>query len=86
MKRLTGSIVAIAGAAMLITLAVIPAAGQVPAGRGLPRTADGKPDFSGIWEVMSKANYNIEPHSASRGVPAGAGVVEGRKKGRRLRQ
>ena len=43
MKRLTGSIVAIAGAAMLITLAVIPAAGQAPAGRGLPRTADGKP-------------------------------------------
>jgi hypothetical protein len=77
LKRLSGSIVAIAGAAMLVSVATVPAAGQAPAARALPRTADGRPDFSGIWEVISKANYNIEPHSASRGVPAGAGVVEG---------
>jgi hypothetical protein len=73
-NRFAGSIVAIAGAAALVSLAAIPATGQA---RALPRTAEGKPDFSGIWEVMSKANYNIEPHSAGRGVPAGAGVVEG---------
>ena len=72
------------GSALVAAVAFL--AGNPSQAQDIPRTANGKPDFSGIWEVMSKANYNIEPHSASRGVPAGAGVVEGRKKGRRLRQ
>src|SRR5688572_13396492 len=44
---------------------------------GLPRTADGKPDLSGIWQVLTTAAWNIEDHSAAKGVPAGQGVVEG---------
>ena len=42
-----------------------------------PRTADGKPDISGIWQVMNTANVNIQDHSASSDGPAGAGVVVG---------
>src|ERR1044071_1745700 len=49
-------------------------AGQGPA---LPRTPAGKPDFSGIWETLSKADYNVEAHSASRLQPASAGIVAG---------
>lgn len=52
------------------------------------RTPDGKPDFSGIWQAMTSAHWNIEPHAAEEGleplllgaltaVPAGLGVVEG---------
>ena len=44
---------------------------------GLHRTADGKPDLSGIWQVMNTANWNIQDHNAEKGVPAGQGVVEG---------
>jgi hypothetical protein len=44
---------------------------------GIHRAADGKPDLSGIWQVMNTANWNILDHNAEKGVPAGQGVVEG---------
>ncbi len=52
----------------------------------LPRTAAGKPDFSGIWQALNTANWDIEEHSSAPGlvsslgaaeaVPPGLGVVE----------
>lgn len=52
-----------------------------------PRTADGSPDFNGIWQAMGSANWNIEPHAADfpplpqlgawGAVPAGLGIVVG---------
>ncbi len=79
-KRLTGSIVA-ATVAMVLGVATAPAAGQAPAAAAqagaVPRAPDGKPDFSGIWQVMSTANWNIQDHPAEKGVPGGQGVVEG---------
>ena len=43
----------------------------------MPRTADGKPDLSGIWQVLNTAAWDIQDHAASLGVPGGQGVVEG---------
>lgn len=53
----------------------------------IPRTADGSPDFGGIWQALGSAHYNIEPHAADfpplpalgafGAIPAGLGVVEG---------
>jgi hypothetical protein len=58
--------------------------GQAAAGRGqaaapnngVPRTSDGKPDLTGIWQVLDLAlDGNIEPHAASWGVHAGQGAI-----------
>jgi hypothetical protein len=48
---------------------------QAPQKFAPPRTADGQPDLQGIWRVWNLARYDVEPHPASYGVPAGLGVI-----------
>ena len=53
-----------------------------PAGSALPRydgprTPEGQPDLNGIWQTLNAASWDIRPHNAQDGVPAGLGVVEG---------
>ena len=43
----------------------------------LPRTAEGKPNLQGIWQVRNRAAYDLQDHPARQGMPAGKGVVEG---------
>jgi hypothetical protein len=50
---------------------------QVNAQGKIPRTADGKPDFTGYWQTITPANWNIQDHSAEKGIPAGQGIVVG---------
>ena len=74
---------AIAG---LFLSAALPLAAQATISRG-PRTADGKPNLNGIWQVLTEANWDLHGHAAAAGpmiplgaigaMPPGQGVVEG---------
>jgi hypothetical protein len=74
-----GLIVAAVAVAAFMAGAEKPSAGQAPAASTYraPRSIDGKPDLTGIWQVLNSASFDIQAHNASEGVPAGLGVVEG---------
>lgn len=80
-ERVAGFILSGSIAVAVFSLARVLAASQAPSasaqGQALPRTPEGKPNLSGIWQVMNTATWDIQDHSAQKGVPAGQGVVEG---------
>jgi hypothetical protein len=43
----------------------------------IPRTASGKPDMQGIWQVNGRVGYDLEPHVARHDMPASLGIVTG---------
>jgi len=42
---------------------------------GLPRRDDGRPDISGIWQVLSNANWNLEDQPAVQGTVESLGAI-----------
>ena len=87
-KRLAGWLIVATGLAVILS-AVRPAVGQPPTGRasGVARMPDGKPNLNGIWQTLSTANWDLEPHAAAPSpvlalgaagaIPPGLGVVQG---------
>lgn len=68
------------GSALALAALVPPAlgAGDTNASVGrIPRLVGGKPDFSGIWETTSAADYDLQPHAARKDAPPSAGIVDG---------
>lgn len=78
------SIICLSMSAALIALT--PNAFAADAG-DIARTADGRPDFNGLWQALGNNHWGIEPHNARYGpdykwaatgaFPAGLGVVVG---------
>ena len=60
MRRVTLALAIVAAGAWL---APEPLLGQARRAN-LPRTASGKPNLNGIWQVLNTANYDIEAHTA----------------------
>jgi hypothetical protein len=71
---------------VLTAACAIPAFAQNQAPR-IPRMPDGKPNFTGLWQTLTNANWDIRDHIAQPGLffqlgavgamPGGQGIVEG---------
>jgi hypothetical protein len=86
--RFSGSfLVAIAAAFFISQYSLAQAPSAATPGYRAPRTADGKPNLNGVWQVLNEANWDLEPHAAAQGpvlalgaefsIQPGTGVVEG---------
>ena len=77
-------------AAAMLTAAfgmAVPASAQPASPSKIPRTLDGHPNLTGIWQAFGTANWDLEDHSTYGGpyyqigslgaAPSGPGVVEG---------
>src|SRR5882672_695593 len=76
-------------AASVVLFSAMPSNGQTsPATTSrIPRMPDGKPNFTGLWQTLGTAYWDIRDHSTQPGpfsqlgatgaVPAGQGIVEG---------
>jgi hypothetical protein len=76
---------AIAAVSAVVWPGVTTVAGQTAASK-LPARVAGKPNFTGLWQALTEANWDLQPHEARQGPaqfgamfsePAGVGVVEG---------
>ena len=76
-NRFRGGTIPTAAMWALFSLVAISSAARGQAPASVSRTADGKPDLSGIWQAVNTAAWDIQDHQAQKGVPAGIGVVEG---------
>src|SRR5690242_7913627 len=74
--------------AFAVLFTALPGAGQTPARTApqVPRMPSGKPNFTGLWQVLGTADWDIRDHSAQAGpffqlgatgaMPAGQGIVD----------
>ncbi len=53
-----------AAVSAVLVLTAVSIEGQTPAARPDPPRIGGKPNLNGIWQAITTANYNLEPHVA----------------------
>ena len=87
-NRLRTTIIASAAAAVVaVGMSFTAQSVEGQQGYQAPQTADGKPDLNGIWQAVSSAHFDVEPHAARFGpvvemaahgaIPGGLGIVQG---------
>jgi hypothetical protein len=72
----TGSMIAVAAAAAAVSavIAVSVTRRAGPAASPAARTADDKPNFSGIWQALNEAHWDVQAHEARPGAVMQQGV------------
>src|SRR5438067_1364094 len=70
--RFTLLTIAVAAAAALIVVALFSVRGSGQGQR--PARLDGHPNFSGVWQALNEANWDIEAHAARAGFLTQPGV------------
>ena len=53
-------------ATLLAAAPIVALSAQSPTG-AITRTADGKPNLTGIWQAMNTANWDLQAHDAKMG-------------------
>ena len=75
MRNRLGSLIAVAVAAAAISAVISVSVTRITGPlSGRARTKDGKPNFSGIWQALNEANWDLEAHEARPGAVTQQGV------------
>ena len=70
MQASVGKFTLILALSSALSLAASPLTAQ-----DIPRLANGRPDFSGIWQTLNEANYDLEPHIARHSLQMREGPI-----------
>jgi len=76
-RRLFGSMVVVVAVIFSIFIYKVDNSKAQNSANDIPRTEDGTPNLSGVWQAFTTAAVDLEDHNARKGQPGGQSVVVG---------